>query len=139
MHAASCLSNYYFILCNLQIWKSLFFNFLFILFPLSCGVDVRWHTSPCGMVIVFISRQSLLFDIILYFVQPSSLRSSSLPSPLYFNFHRPPSNAVFLHSHHMPIPLQPPFLDFLAMFPFSLSPLFLLLLSCPKICFLSCS
>ena len=31
-------------------------------------------------VVHFISRHSLLFDIIIYFVQPSSLRSSSLPS-----------------------------------------------------------
>ena len=52
-----------------------------------------------------ISRQSLLFDFILYFVQSSSLRYSSLPSPLYFNYHRPPSCVVFLSSHHMPIPL----------------------------------
>ena len=38
-----------------------------------------------------------------------SLRSSclSIPSPLYFHYHRPPSYAVFLSSHHMPIPLQP--------------------------------
>ena len=45
---------------------------------LLCGVDVRWHTSPC------ISRQSLLFDIIFYFVRPSSLRSSSLLLPCTF-------------------------------------------------------
>ena len=59
------------------------------------------------------ARQSLLFDITLYFVQSSSLRSSSLHSPLYFHFHCFPSYVVFLSSHHMPIPLQPPFLDFL--------------------------
>ena len=67
--------------------------------------------------IVFLRRHSLLFDIILYSVQPSSLRYSSLPSPLYFHFHRPPSYAVFLSCHHMPIQLQPPFLDFLCDFP----------------------
>ena len=61
------------------------FFFSFILFPLLCGVDVRWHTSPCSTVVHIISRQSLLFDVILYFVQPSSFRSSSLPSPLYFH------------------------------------------------------
>ena len=61
--------------------------------------------------------QSLLFDIILYFVQPSSLRSSSLPSPLYLHFHRPPPYVVFLSSHHKPIPRQPSFLDILCDFP----------------------
>ena len=60
-----------------------------------------------------ISRQSLPFDVILYFVQPSSLRSSSLPSPLYFHYHRPPSYVVFLSYRHMSIPLQPSFLYFL--------------------------
>ena len=86
------------------------------LFLLLCGVDV-WYTPPCSTVIHFVSRQSLLFDVILHIVQPSSLRSSSLPSPLYFHFHHPPSDAVLLSSHHMPIPPQPPFLDFLCDFP----------------------
>ena len=87
------------------------------LIQLLCGVDVRWHTPPCSTVVHFISRQSILFDVIIYFVQPSSLRSSSLPSPLYFRFHSFPSYAVFLSSHYMSIPLQPPFLDFLCDFP----------------------
>ena len=81
------------------------------------GRCIRWHTPPCSTVVHFISRQSLLFDIILYIVQPYSLRHSSPPSPLYFNFHRPPSYVVFLSYHHMPIPLQPTFLDFLCDFP----------------------
>ena len=55
--------------------------FSFILFPLLCGVDVRLHTPPCSTVVHIISRQSLIFDIVLHFVQPSSLRSSSLPCP----------------------------------------------------------
>ena len=55
----------------------------------------------------FLPRQSLLFDIITHSVQPSSLRPSYLPSPMYFHFHRPPSYIGFLSSHHMPIPLQP--------------------------------
>ena len=38
---------------------------------------------------------------------------SSLPSPLYIHFHRPPSYVVLLSLHHLPIPHQPPFLDFL--------------------------
>ena len=66
-------------------------------------------------------------------VQPSSLRPSSLPSPLYFNFHRPPSHVLFLSSHHMPIPLQPYFLNFLSDFPTFVVPLilsFLILSSC---------
>ena len=48
-----------------------------------------------------------------FYVQPSSLRFSSLPSPLYFHYHRPLSYSVFLSSHPTPIPLHPPFLDFL--------------------------
>ena len=35
-----------------------FFFFHFILIPLICGADVRWH--PCSMIVHFISRQSLL-------------------------------------------------------------------------------
>ena len=91
--------------------------FLFILFPLLCGVDVRWHSPPSSTVVHITGRQSLLFDVILYFVQPSSLRPSSIPCSLYFHFHRPPSYAVLLSSHHMPIPLQPLFLDFRCDFP----------------------
>ena len=72
---------------------------------------------PCSTVVHIISRQSLLFDIILYFVQPSSLLSSSLPSPLFLHFLRPSSCILFLSSHHMPIPLQPSLLDFLCDFP----------------------
>ena len=92
--------------------RTVFFSF--ILIPLLCGIDVY---TPCSTVVHIISRQSLLFDVILYFVQPSSLRSSALPSPLYFHYHRPPSYVVFLSSHHMPIPLQPSFLYFLCAFP----------------------
>ena len=72
---------------------------------------------PCSLVIRFVHRQSLLFDITADSIQPSSLRPSSLPSPLYFHFHRHPSYVVLLSSHHMPIPLQPSFLDFLCDFP----------------------
>ena len=86
----------------------------FIWFPLLCGFDVRWHTPPCSTVVHIISRQSLLFDVILYFVQPSSLMSSSLPSPLYCHYHRPPSHVVFISFHHMSIPLQHSFLYFLS-------------------------
>ena len=53
----------------------------FMLFPLLCAKD-RCHTPPCSTVVHFISRQSLLFDVILHFVQQPSLRLSSLPSPL---------------------------------------------------------
>ena len=87
--------------------------FLFILFPRLCGVDVLWHTPPFSTVILFLPRQSLLFDIIVHIVQPSSLRPSSLHYPLYFHCHCPSSSVVLLSSHHMPIALQPPFLDFL--------------------------
>ena len=39
-------------------------------------------------------------DIFRHFVQPFSLRSSSLSSPLYYHYHRPPSYVVLLSSHH---------------------------------------
>ena len=83
----------------------IFFFFFFILFPILGGGRC---TITCSMVVHIIRRQSLLFDIILYFVQSSSLRPSSLPSPLYFHYNRTPSYIVFLSSDHMPIPLQPP-------------------------------
>ena len=78
------------------------------------SVDVWWHTSPCGTFVDFLPWQSLCSRIIPHtfnhlllgpplFVQPSSLRSSSLPPSLYFHFHRPPSYIVHLssqsHSH----------------------------------------
>ena len=77
-----------------SILSTLFFFFSFILIPLLCGVDVWWHTPPCSTVVHMISRQSLLSTAvcllgyrywnwrlkILYFVQPSSLRSSSISS-----------------------------------------------------------
>ena len=68
------------------------------------------------MVVHFISRPSLPFDIIPHSVQPSSLyiRPSSFPRSFYF--HRPPSYVVLLSSRHMPIPLQPSFLDVLCDF-----------------------
>ena len=49
--------------------------YIYIMFPLLCGVDVRLDTPPCSMVVQCSSRQFLLFDTILYFVKPSSLRS----------------------------------------------------------------
>ena len=73
----------------------------------------RLYTPPCSSVVHFLPRQSLLPGIIPHTLQPSSPRSSSLPSPLYFHIHRPPSYVVLLSSHHTLIPLQPPFPDFL--------------------------
>ena len=85
-------------------------------------------TPPCRTVVHFISRQSLLFVSSFTLSLPSSLRSSSLLSPPYCHFDRPPSYVVFLSSHHMPIPLQPPFLDFLCDFPhFSSCPSYIIL------------
>ena len=52
----------------------------------------------CG---VTISRPSLLFDIIPYFVQPSSLRSSSLALPLYFISISLLPTSVLVSSHHI--------------------------------------
>ena len=65
--------------------------FLSILFPPFCGVDVRYST-----VVHVISRK--------------------FPSPLCFHFHCPLSYTMLFSSHHMPIPFQPPFLDFLCDF-----------------------
>ena len=81
--------------------------------------DIRLHVAR-----PYISSADI-FDIILCFVQPSSLRYSSLPSPLYLHFHRPPSYVVFLSSHHIPIPLQPSFMDFLCDSPTFVVPLLL--------------
>ena len=87
----------------MYIWQSIQLSLLLHLIPtFMCGRCTMTYTPPCSTVVHFISRQSLLFDIILYFVQPSSFRSSSLPSPLYFHFHRPPSflcSAPLFSSH----------------------------------------
>ena len=48
------------------------------------------YTPACSMAVHFISRQYFLFDIIPHSVQPSSLRSSSLPSLLVLSFPSPP-------------------------------------------------
>ena len=85
--------NYLYLYLYPFLASSCFF-FSFILFPLSCGADVRWHSPPGSTVVHFISRQCLLFDIILHFVQPSSLRSSSLLPPCTFISIGP----SFLHS-----------------------------------------
>ena len=105
----SKLKNACKVMTSLYYW-CFFFLFLFILFPLLCRI------------IHFLPRQSILFYIIPHSVQSSSLRSSSLPSPLYFHFHHPPSYAVILSSHHMHIPSQPPFVDFLGLPLLSLLP-----------------
>ena len=73
----------------------------------------RLYTPPYSSAVHLLPRQSLLPGIIPHTLQPPSPRSSSLPSPLYFHIHRPPSYVVVLSSHHMLIPLQPPFPDFL--------------------------
>ena len=93
-------------ICRSTGYLQHFFFFSVILFPLLCGFDVRWHTPPCSTVVHIISRQSLLFDIILYCVQPSSLSFLSSLFPV-FQYHRPPSYVVVLSSHHMPIPPLP--------------------------------
>ena len=55
---------------------------------------MRWCTLPFSSVIHFLPRQCLHFDIIPHSVQPSSLRPSSLPSPLYFHSRHSPSYVV---------------------------------------------
>ena len=55
---------------------------------------------------------------------PSTLTHSTPPPPVYFHSHRPPSYVVLLYSHHITIPLQPSFLDFLCDFPHFLCPCF---------------
>ena len=71
----------------------------------------------CSSVVHFLPRQSLLFDTIPHPVKPSSFRPSSLPSPLCSNSNHPPSYVVFLSSHHMPMPSQPPFWTFIDIYP----------------------
>ena len=66
---------------------------LFLPFLLSPTVI---YTHPCSWVVQFLTKQYLLPDII-----PHSTTIFSLPSPLYFHFHRPPSFVVFLSSHHI--------------------------------------
>ena len=85
---------------KIAYYPTIFFFFLFILFPLLCGVDdihlhhhvVRSYTSSPDRP--FIPRPAL---------EPSSVRSSSQPSPLHFHFHRTLSYIVLVSSHHMPI------------------------------------
>ncbi len=58
-------------------------------------------TLPCSKAILihFLRRHSLIFDIIIF----DSIMPSSLPSPSFFHFHRPPSYVVFLSSLDRPI------------------------------------
>ena len=71
---------------------------------------------PCSTVVYFISRQSLLSDIILYFAHHLHLGLPIflLPCTLISIALLPTKCSS---DHHMPIPLQPPFLDFLCDFP----------------------
>ena len=82
---------------------STIFFFSFILFPFVWWYMPVWlgHSLPPPIV--------PLCDIIPHTAQPSSLRASSLPSPVYFHSHCHPSYAVLLSSHHIPIPPQPTF------------------------------
>ena len=68
-----------------MILSNVWLIFFLILFPLLCGINV---TLPCSTVVHVISGQSLLFDIIPHSIQQTSVRPSSLPSHLYFHFHR---------------------------------------------------
>ena len=62
------------------------------------------HLPVTSTVIHFISRQSLFFDSVLYLSNHLLLGLPlKIPSPMCFHFHRPPSYAVLLSSHHMPI------------------------------------
>ena len=78
---------------------------LFVLFPFLCGVAVwctlflhiAWAYTPFSLI----SSLTLANHLLLAFLYSSSL---VLPFPSY---------VMFLSSYHMPIPLHPPFLDFL--------------------------
>ena len=78
--------------------------FLFILFSPFCGVDVRWHTPPCSTVVHFLPRQSLLFDIILHFVQPIPLQPPLLDFLCDFLHFRRPLILSFLILSSLVIP-----------------------------------
>ena len=97
------------------VWSSVIGSLFLHLTPtFVCEFDVRRHPPSCITVVHFFPQQFLLFyDIVPHSVQSCSLRPISLLSPMYFHFHRPPSYVVLLSSHHMLIPIQPPFLDFL--------------------------
>ena len=86
-----------------------FFSFSFILFPRLSGVVVWSHAPPGSTAVHFIKRQNNnLFDTILNFFLPYSLRSSALPSTLYFNFHRLPSFLRSVPVFSSPVPFQCP-------------------------------
>ena len=99
--------------------SSVFF-FLFFLFQLYVGSmydDIRLHvtrsyTSPAD--------SPFFFYIIPNSVQPSSLRSSSLPSPLYFHYHCHTTSTSF-PGLSLPFP------------PLLLCPLFFHFLPCPAL------
>ena len=93
---------------------SVFTVFFFISFPLlfvfDVRCDIRLHVARS-----YTSSADSPFSLISSFTLSNQLLLA-LPSPVYFHFHRPPSHVVFLSCHHMPIPLQPLFLDFLCDF-----------------------
>ena len=89
----NCFAGSY-ILC---IECSVFFFVLLILIPLSSVVDVWRYTPPCGSVIQFLTRHSLISDIIPHTVQPSSHRSPAS----YFQSHCLPSYTVLLCAYHL--------------------------------------
>ena len=89
----NCFAGSY-ILC---IECSVFFFVLLILIPLSCMVDVWRYRRPCGSVIQFLTRHSLISDIIPHTVQPSSHR----PPASYFQSHCLPSYTVLLCAYHL--------------------------------------
>ena len=74
-----------------------FSSFCFVLFPLSCGVDV----DPCSTAVLFISRQYLLFDIIVHVVHhrqsghPLFLRPCTFISIAPF-LHRPSAHSLLI-------------------------------------------
>ena len=111
--------------------------FLFILLPLLSVFDVRRNRPPCSSVVHFLLRQSIFFDFTAHSSQPSSLRPSLHPPPLHSHSHRPPSYAVLLSSPHIPIQLQPSFLNFLCHFSDCVVPIMLSLLICPHLALFS--
>ena len=98
--------------------------FFFVLFPLSCGVDVRWRTPPCSTLVHLITHQPTVPSIWYHRSRcpPFSLRSSSLHFSWYFNFLCP--RPTYRPSAHSLLITCPYHFNLLSWTSFAISPTF---------------
>ena len=82
---------------------------LLIIVPLFCESTFN---NICSSVVHSPPWQSLIFDITPHSIQPSSLKPPSFLPSLYLHSHRHSSYALLFSSHHMPVPVPHPILDF---------------------------